>query len=50
MSGPCYDIYVRLPRLDRLKVQSFLDAYVRSWREPDAWSSEDSCRPRNRHR
>jgi hypothetical protein len=40
--APCYDIYVRLPRLDRLKVESFLDAHMANWRESHAWTSEDA--------
>ncbi|GLY48018.1 hypothetical protein Lesp01_16740 [Lentzea sp. NBRC 102530] len=38
--APCFDIYVRLPHLDRPAVEAFLERHVPSWREPDAWLSE----------
>ena len=39
---PCLDVYVRLPHLDPLQVEKFLDAHVANWREPDAWIAEDA--------
>jgi hypothetical protein len=41
--APCFDVYVRLPRLDRLHVESFLETHVVSWRESPAWLSEDAA-------
>lgn len=40
--APCLDVYVRLPRLDRLDVQSFLEAHVANWRESHAWLSDNA--------
>ncbi|WP_112228786.1 hypothetical protein [Lentzea atacamensis] len=40
--APCPDVYVRLPHLDRLRLESFLDAHVTSWRESAAWLSENA--------
>lgn len=38
----CYDVYVRLPVLDRRAVEAFLERHVTGWRESGAWLSEDA--------
>ncbi|MFD4673001.1 hypothetical protein ACFWNN_24975 [Lentzea sp. NPDC058450] len=40
--APCFDVYVRLPHLDRPTVESFLERHLPSWRDPDAWLADDA--------
>jgi hypothetical protein len=41
--APCFDIYVRLPDVDRHVVEAFLELHVLAWREETTWSSEDAA-------
>ncbi|MGW6930336.1 hypothetical protein ACWGE0_09720 [Lentzea sp. NPDC054927] len=41
--APCFDIYVRLPDLNRRVVEDFLERHVLAWRESATWFTEDAA-------